>query len=86
LMALGLLVFDCLLWSPLLLFFDFQGPCWVEPADPNRPHRKIYRYHSFCCCLVVCCCSISCCCRILCCSGAPCWGPALGTETTTLKP
>ena len=51
-MALGLLVFDFLLWLHVLLFLDLQGPCWVEPADPegfrpsprpNRPQRKIYR-------------------------------------------
>ena len=34
-MALGLLVFDFLLWLHVLLFLDLQGPCWVDPADPE---------------------------------------------------
>ena len=34
-MALGLLVFDFLLWLHVLLFMDLQGPCWVDPADPE---------------------------------------------------
>jgi hypothetical protein len=39
-MALGLLVFDFLLWLHVLLFLDLQGPCWVEPADPEGFRSK----------------------------------------------